>query len=138
MIRRTIMTNVIRNRRGVTLVELLAVVVILGIIAAIAIPTIGGLIERQRKNAAEASFVTIVEASRLYAVAESPTGGNFTLEDLITDGYITNLDLDVTGGDASDILINVDGSTVLITFGGTATVLKLNDRVINISTGKAE
>jgi type IV pilus assembly protein PilA len=37
--------RIIKNERGLTLIELLAVVVILGIISAIAVPSIGGLIE---------------------------------------------------------------------------------------------
>ncbi len=35
----------LNNEKGLTLVELLAVIVILGIIAAIAVPSIGGIIE---------------------------------------------------------------------------------------------
>ena len=45
------MTQVLKNRKGVTLVELLAVIVIMGIIAAIAVPAIGSLIENSKKNA---------------------------------------------------------------------------------------
>ena len=78
------MTKSILNKKGVTLVELLAVVVILGIIAAIAVPTIGGLIERQRQNAAEATYDTIVAAAELYAENEN----TFTLETLELEDFI--------------------------------------------------
>jgi type IV pilus assembly protein PilA len=78
------MTQVLKNKKGVTLIELLAVIVILGIIAAIAVPTIGGLIERQRENAAVATFDTIVAAAEQYAEDEDP----FTLAVLESDDFI--------------------------------------------------
>ena len=40
-----------KNQKGFTLVELLAVIVILGIIAAIAIPSIGGIIDKSKEDA---------------------------------------------------------------------------------------
>lgn len=86
------MIRALRNRRGVTLVELLAVIVILGIIAAIAVPTIGGLIERQRENAANASYDAVLEAGRLYVVENSGTlssGDTFLLSAVVTAGYLT-------------------------------------------------
>lgn len=66
------MLRTLRNNKAVTLVELLAVIVILAIIAAISVPTIGNMIDRQRANAAAASGNAVVEALRLYAT-ENPT-----------------------------------------------------------------
>ena len=75
------MRKLLRNKRGVTLVELIAVLVILGIIAAIAVPTIGNLIDNQREKAAIAEWSNVEEAARLYATSEDP-GAAFSLDDV--------------------------------------------------------
>ena len=77
------MFKILKNRKGVTLVELLAVVVILGIIAAIAVPTIGGLIARQQANADTATYNAIIDAAELYGGTAA-----FTLDDLIDGDFI--------------------------------------------------
>ncbi|PKK96759.1 MAG: hypothetical protein CVV57_10560 [Tenericutes bacterium HGW-Tenericutes-2] len=82
------MTNLLKNKRGVTLVELLAVIIILGIIAAIAVPTIGNLIENQKQNAAEAQWANIIDAAELYKAAE-PDETSVTLATLVSEDYIT-------------------------------------------------
>ena len=102
------------NKKGVTLVELLAVVVILGIIAAIAVPTIGGLIKRQEANAAEITYDNIVAAADLYAEDDTTP---FTLASLDPDfidlkdnkyGWAEGLE-DIT---AANVWIVVSGSNV--------------------------
>ncbi|MCF7930639.1 MAG: prepilin-type N-terminal cleavage/methylation domain-containing protein [Acholeplasmataceae bacterium] len=79
------MTRILRNKKGVTLVELLAVIVILGIIAAIAVPTIGGLINRQRENAAIATYESIEFAAVSYGDGVEVV---LALQDLEDDEFI--------------------------------------------------
>ncbi|WP_035186484.1 prepilin-type N-terminal cleavage/methylation domain-containing protein [Alteribacter aurantiacus] len=66
--------TLLRNEKGLTLVELLAVIVILGIIAAIAIPAIGGIIDNSKKDAHIANAETVANAARLYATSNDVQG----------------------------------------------------------------
>ena len=91
--------KMIKGEKGFTLVELLAVIVILGIIVAIAIPAIGNVIEKAGSDADDAEESLIIDAARLYEMQHdgtpgpggSDTGtGNLpvTVEQLKNAGYI--------------------------------------------------
>ena len=70
----------IRNNKGVTLVELLIVIVILGIIAAISIPAVGNIVENSRKDAVLADAINLRNAATLCHQAQECDNGTFTDE----------------------------------------------------------
>ncbi|KAB2338996.1 prepilin-type N-terminal cleavage/methylation domain-containing protein [Cytobacillus depressus] len=80
----------LKDQRGLTLVELLAVVVILGIIAAIAVPSIGNIIENSKKDTHIANAQQLQNAAKLY-FAETPTKTSATLEELKTAGFMDDI-----------------------------------------------
>jgi type IV pilus assembly protein PilA len=81
----------IKNERGLTLIELLAVIVILGIIAAIAIPSIGGLINKSRDDAKIAEGIQIINAAKLYISANTPSTFPAQLTNTQLDSYLDNV-----------------------------------------------
>lgn len=71
----------LKDQRGLTLVELLAVIVILGIIAAIAIPSIGNIIAKSNYDAAKADALQILAAANMANAA-----GEFEKDGVPTNG----------------------------------------------------
>ncbi len=104
------MLKALRNKKGVTLVELLAVVVILGIIAAIAVPTIGGLIARQQEKADIATLQNIISSAKTYATAEEDD--IFTLAEMGSYIDLGSNTVGTTSGGSEVIYIKVAGSVV--------------------------
>lgn len=113
------------NKRGVTLVELLAVIVIMGIIAAIAVPAISGLINRQRMNAAEASYDLIAEVAVNYAQAEADN--EVTIAELVTAGYLESNPFQ------EDATLTISGTTVTFVVTGDPTTFTTLDGKVSVT-----
>ncbi|PIC70699.1 Tfp assembly type protein [Sporosarcina sp. P16b] len=74
------------NQKGLTLVELLAVIVILGIIAAIAVPAIGNIITNSKVNALKGDAHNVLSAAQMYFTEKG--GESVTQAELITNGFL--------------------------------------------------
>jgi prepilin-type N-terminal cleavage/methylation domain-containing protein len=72
-----------KNQKGLTLIELLVVIVILGIIAAIAIPAITSQRDKANESAAEQTNAVVKDAvQRFIATDASYTSGKVVVGDL--------------------------------------------------------
>jgi len=88
-----------RNQRGFTLVELMIVVIIVGILAAVAIPMYQGATERAKASEAVAALGTVRGAMRVY-YAEHGTYVNAAFTDgaAVTAGSVLDVsDTDLLG-----------------------------------------
>lgn len=85
--------KILKQEKGFTLVELLAVIVILGIIVAIAIPAVGSIINRAGDQADDAEIELIIDAARLYHMQlpdgeDWSTTGTVHTDKLVSEGFL--------------------------------------------------
>lgn len=71
MFKKLLNKKLLKNQKGLTLIELLAVIVILAIVAAIAIPAIGNIIENSRIKGMKADIANVISAANIYKTENS-------------------------------------------------------------------
>lgn len=78
------------KEEGFTLVELLATLVILGIILMIAVPGIGKVVDNAKAKAKSEEQQVIIDAAQIYFVQTEDADGKVTVTELIDEGYLEN------------------------------------------------
>ena len=108
----------IKNERGYTIMELLVVIVIIGVLAAIGVPAYNNMTTRARKTACDANKRTIATAVGMYYADHEkyPADGAApsTLVDPADNLYIENVATLVCPTDKSAYTIVNDGTNVSV------------------------
>jgi type IV pilus assembly protein PilA len=98
----------LKNQKGLTLIELLAVIVILGIVAAIAVPSIGGLINKSEKDAEVAEAIQIISAAKLHVASSAPSASQTELTSTQLGSYLDNVK---TANSSYKVIVKNTGNT---------------------------
>lgn len=103
--------KLLKNQKGLTLIELLAVIVILAIVAAIAVPAIGNIINNSRDKAILADASNILAGAKLAVIdgacGEADASGVITCDAEVLEDVVEGIPQDELTG--ASVTKNADG-----------------------------
>lgn len=108
-----------KSKKGFTLVEIMIVVVIIGLLAAMAIPAFNKVREQSREKAITNNLRQIASAGQQYILEEGAV--TVAYETLEGDYYSTIAP--VAGEDYSGAVVREGGGTLIVTDSGGTTVI---------------
>jgi len=87
------MKHILKNEKGLTLIELLAVIVILAIVAAIAVPAIGNIMDNSKDKALLADASSILSGAKIAMIdgACGPTTTDVCEQTEIENKYVEGI-----------------------------------------------
>lgn len=102
------------NQRGMTLIELMAVVVILGILATVAGAAVVNSFDKTKTNSQASSKQVITEAVQRYVMDNNmtvtSTAQDITATDLVNGGYLREVPKNPAGEDLAKVTVATSAS----------------------------
>ncbi len=115
-----LMKKRIGNQRGVTLIELLAVIVILGVISAIAAPIVFNEIDDANVASGEATTEIVLEAAERYLIVTKPSltwtsnKATIAISAISGAGFLKDSSVTVNGTVFTNVEVTRDGTSLRI------------------------